>query len=197
MFLTVAHVGLERPRSITPRVAVVAVRTAGAHRPADQRGNRVDLGGRRVRASPRLLVRRQDCRGEIRPLKSEQSRRDIPLSPDMARRLGIERGSRADSGRVFTSPQGFPLAYGNVRRRVLVPAVEAAGLPWVTFHTFRHTCASLLFEAGRDVKQVSEWLGHADAGFTLKAYVHLKDAGVGDVAFMDELVAPSTEGSQG
>ncbi len=49
----------------------------------------------------------------------------------------------------------------------------------MTFHTFRHTCASLLFEAGRDVKQVSEWLGHADAGFTLKVYVHLMDAGVG------------------
>jgi integrase len=138
--------------------------------------------------SPRLLVRRQDCRGEIGPLKSEQSCRDIPLSPGMARRLGAERGSRADSDRVFTSPQGFPLAYGNIRRRVLVPAVEAAGHPWVTFHTFRHTCASLLFEAGRDVKQVAEWLGHADAGFTLKVYVHLMDAGVGDAAFMDYAV---------
>ena len=89
---------------------------------------------------------------------------------------------------MFTSPQGFPLAYGNLRRRVLVPATEAAGLEWVTFHTFRHTCASLLFEADRDVKQVSEWLGHANAGFTLKVYVHLMDDGVGDAAFMDEAV---------
>ena len=52
-------------------------------------------------------------------------------------------------------------------------------------------CASLLFEAGRDVKQVSEWLGHADAGFTLKVYVHLMDAGVGDAAFMDQAVVPA------
>jgi integrase len=148
-------------------------------------------------SNPRLLVRRQDCRGEIGRLKSEKSRRDIPLSPGMARRLKIARGSQAAAERVFTSPQGFPLSDGNLRRRVLAPAVEAAGLPWVTFHTFRHTCASLLFEAGRDVKQVSEWLGHADAGFTLKVYVHLMDAGVGDAAFMDEVVAPAAEEAGG
>ena len=139
-------------------------------------------------ATPRLQVRRQDCRGELGPLKSATSRRDIPLSPGMARRLWAVRGSHGKADRVFTSPQGFPLAYGNLRRRVLVPATEAAGLEWVTFHTFRHTCASLLFEADRDVKQVSEWLGHANAGFTLKVYVHLMDDGVGDAAFMDEAV---------
>jgi integrase len=138
--------------------------------------------------TPRLLVRRQDCRGELGPLKSASSRRDIPLSPGMARRLWAARSSRGKTDRVFTSPEGFPLAYGNLRRRVLVPATEAAGLEWVTFHTFRHTCASLLFEAGRDVKQVAEWLGHADAGFTLKVYIHLMDGGVGDAAFMDEAV---------
>jgi integrase len=93
--------------------------------------------------------------------------------------------------RVFTSPQGFPISDGNLRRRALIPSVEAAGLPWVTFHTFRHTCASLLFEAGRDVKQVAEWLGHADAGFTPKVYVHLMDQGVGDAVFMDQAVTVS------
>ena len=61
-------------------------------------------------------------------------------------------------------------------------------MEWVTFHTFRHTCASLLFEAGRDVKQVSVWLGHADPAFTLRTYVHLMDAGIGDADFMDEVV---------
>jgi integrase len=49
----------------------------------------------------------------------------------------------------------------------------------VTFHTFRHTCASLLFDDGRNIKQVHEWLGHADPRFTLRTYVHLLDAGVG------------------
>ncbi len=67
---------------------------------------------------------------------------------------------------------------------MLKPAAKAAGFvvpaegenepaAWVSFHTFRHTCASLLFEAGRNVKQVQEWLGHVDPGFTLSTYVHL------------------------
>jgi integrase len=58
----------------------------------------------------------------------------------------------------------------------------------VTFKTFRHTCASLLFAEGRNVKQVQEWLGHADPAFTLRTYVHLMDEGVGDADFLDEAV---------
>lgn len=60
----------------------------------------------------------------------------------------------------------------------------------VSFHTFRHTCASLLFDAGRNIKQVQEWLGHADPGFTLRTYVHLMDEGVGDAVFMDTAIKP-------
>jgi hypothetical protein len=33
-----------------------------------------------------------------------------------------------------------------------------------------------------------EWLGHADPGFTLRTYVHLMDAGVGDAEFFDNAV---------
>ena len=38
------------------------------------------------------------------------------------------------------------------------------------------------------MKQVAEWLGHADPSFTLRTYVHLMDAGVGDAAFLDRAV---------
>ena len=43
-------------------------------------------------------------------------------------------------------------------------------------------------QAGRDVKQVSAWLGHADPAFTLRTYVHLMDGGIEDAAFMDEVL---------
>src|ERR671916_29657 len=57
---------------------------------------------------------------------------------------------------------------------------------------------------GKNVKQVQEWLGHADPGFTLRTYVHLLDEGLGDADFLDEAVtadpsrvnAGSTEGPQ-
>jgi Phage integrase family len=48
------------------------------------------------------------------------------------------------------------------------------------FHAFRHTCASMLFADGRNVKQVQEWLGHATPTITLDVYVHLLDEGVGE-----------------
>lgn len=49
----------------------------------------------------------------------------------------------------------------------------------IAFHAFRHTCASLLFAEGRNVKQVAAWLGHADPSFTLRVYVDLLDEGKG------------------
>jgi Phage integrase family len=80
----------------------------------------------------------------------------------------------------------------NVRRRVLRPAAEEAGVPWCGFHSFRHTCASMLFEAGRNIRQVAAWLGHADPAFTLRTYVHLMDAGVGEGLDLDALGAGET-----
>lgn len=66
-------------------------------------------------------------------------------------------------------------------------AAVRAEVPWVGFHTFRHTCASLLFASGKNVKQVQVWLGHADPGFTVRTYIHLMDDGLGDAGFLDEL----------
>jgi integrase len=43
----------------------------------------------------------------------------------------------------------------------------------VGFHTFRHTCATRLFNSGLNAKQVQGWLGHHSAAFTLDTYVHL------------------------
>ena len=68
---------------------------------------------------------------------------------------------------------------GNVFRRVLKPAREAACLGWVGFHAFRHTCASMLFAEGRNAVQVQRWLGHHSAAFTLATYVHLLDGDLG------------------
>ena len=116
----------------------------------------------------RLLVRRQDHRGEVCQLKSERSRRDIPLSPGMAERLWELGADRPATARVFTMDAGTPLNYSNLRSRLLVPVAKAAGLEWVTFHSFRHTCASLLFAESRDVAKVAAWLGHTDPGFTLR-----------------------------
>jgi integrase len=95
-------------------------------------------------------------------------------------------------GKLRRTKDGFAYPFDSkaVAREVLIPTRSVLGMEWVTFHTFRHTCASLLFARGRNIKQVSDWLGHADPAFTLRTYVHLLDAGVGDADFFDDEVGP-------
>lgn len=145
----------------------------------------VDLG-----KSPKLLIREQVYCGDRSALKSKYSRRDLPLSPRMAEQLAALRRDnfKGPNSPVFQSTTGTELAEQNVRSRVLRPTVSALGLDWVTPHTFRHTCASLLFDGGKNIKQVQEWLGHANARFTLDTYVHLMDEGLGAADFLDDVV---------
>ena len=156
------------------------------------------------------MVREQFYKGVRKKLKSGAGKRDIPLSPAMAARLLAHRRDnyRGPKTPVFASKAGTELLPANVYRRILAPAAIGTGFKvevlikgkdgkqrkqvrsTVSFHNFRHTCASLLFEAGRNIKQVQEWLGHADPGFTLRTYVHLMDDGVGDADFLDTAVRP-------
>jgi integrase len=56
------------------------------------------------------------------------------------------------------------------------PALRATGIPEKRengCHALRHHFASVLLDAGESIKAVSEYLGHADAGFTLRTYTHL------------------------
>ncbi len=69
---------------------------------------------------------------------------------------------------------------------MLQPPREEACLEWVGFHTFRHTCATLLFAEGRNAVQVQRWLGHHSAAFTLATYVHLLEGDIGEPLTLPE-----------
>ena len=70
-------------------------------------------------------------------------------------------------------------------------------MPWASFHTFRHTCASLLFDSGRNIRQTCDWLGHADPAFTLRTYVHLIDGGLGEPLGLGADLAAADRGGVG
>ncbi len=53
----------------------------------------------------------------------------------------------------------------------------AQQLPRLTFHSLRHSCASLLLAAGMPVRDVSELLGHSDVRLTLQTYAHVIEEG--------------------
>lgn len=140
---------------------------------------------------PCVRLRQQLYRGQRKRLKTRDGRRDVPLSPDLARRLWARHGG--DDAPLFPASRGGHLNERALRRDVLAPAAIRAGVPWVTFHTFRHTCASMLFASGKNAKQVAGWLGHTDPAFTLRTYVHLLDGGLGDADALDQMVGVRTE----
>lgn len=50
---------------------------------------------------------------------------------------------------------------------------KAAGVKHITIHEFRHSHASVLCNAGINIKEIARRLGHADVEITLKTYAHL------------------------
>ncbi len=55
-------------------------------------------------------------------------------------------------------------------------ALRATGVPTTRqngMHVLRHTYASVLLDAGENIKALAAYLGHADPGFTLRIYTHL------------------------
>jgi integrase len=150
----------------------------------------VDLGRRRV------LVRRRWYRGSFAPPKSRYGTRDVPITEGMARQLWERRkqAKASDEALVFPSSTGTPMGLANLRR-VFAPGAKAAGVPWATFHTLRHTCATMLFRHGLNAKQVQGWLGHHAASFTMDVYVHLLPDDLGDAPpSFDLLTLQSTGG---
>jgi integrase len=143
-----------------------------------------------LEGSPKVKVREQFYRGERKILKSGAGRRDIPLAPRMTERLIAHKEANysGPDEPVFTSDVGTELICGKVAEKVLNPARDLVGMPWVSFHAFRHTCASLLFANGKNIKQIQTWLGHADPAFTLRTYIHLLDDGVGSANFLDDAI---------
>lgn len=134
-------------------------------------GKHLSLNGEHPSIKIRQRVRRQTGKGlVIGPVKSKYSRREIPIPLDVADRL---RGLRvADDRLVFPTRVGTLHDPNNLANRVLAPACSEAGVEWAGFHTFRHTVASRLFDAGWNVVQVQRWLGHHSPSFTLDTYVH-------------------------
>jgi integrase len=148
---------------------------------------------------PVIQVRRRLYKGQFAAPKSQQSRRDIPLSRSMAQKLWTLKGTASDEDLVFSNGNGQPLNQSNLASRVLKPAAVRAGLgeyvevngrkqphSWVSFHVFRHTCLTTLFLNGWNAKQVQVFAGHHSPAFTLERYVHLLPDDLPTPTFFDD-----------
>jgi integrase len=87
-----------------------------------------------------------------------------------------------DQALVFAGEGGGFINLSNLRQRSFAPLLKRAGLPQITFHDLRHTCASLLFQKNVYPKFVQELLGHASVAITLDTYSHMLPGMGGEAA---------------
>lgn len=71
-----------------------------------------------------------------------------------------------DDALVFTSPTGSPLRHNNFRRRFWLPVFTAADMKPVHFHDLRHTGNTLTADAGANLRELMERMGHRRASGT-------------------------------
>lgn len=87
---------------------------------------------------------------------------------------------------IFTAEQGGIVRRSNFNAKEWKSALASAGLITEAdengkyesarehgMHALRHFYASALLDAGENIKAVSEYMGHADPGLTLRVYSHL------------------------
>lgn len=96
------------------------------------------------------------------------------LSRHLAKR-GLTASDR--DALVFVSPEGAVIDYAHWRKRVWLPACEAAGVPDLTFHDLRRVNATALVAERVDIKTAQTRLGHADPRTTLGIYARATGEG--------------------
>jgi integrase len=108
--------------------------------------------------------------------KTPSSNRVIPTSEFLIRLLESYRAgkpSNSPEDLVFRTRTGTPLSSKNLYNRELAPACDRIKQPRVSWHSFRHTHATLLAEVGESIKTAQSLLGHSDLGTTLNTYAHV------------------------
>ena len=119
--------------------------------------------------------------------KSDASARTLAIPPQLIALLREQKarvleaalawgkGYRREPMFLFARPDGEPLHPMNttVRLRRVLRRAGITGRP--PTHSWRHTAATLMIDAGANVKTVQTRLGHATPAFTLATYVHPVD----------------------
>lgn len=115
--------------------------------------------------------------------KTASSYRSFPLLPEAEAIFRAAQATQTENRRlfgqeyhpsdyVFTWPDGRLISPDHVTRK-FAQLLKKHGLPHIRFHELRHSCASLLINEGFTLKDIQEWMGHADIQTTANIYGHL------------------------
>jgi integrase len=124
--------------------------------------------------------------------KTSKGNRTLPLTPDLIAVLRrAKRRRTAEQKKAGAAWCSTDYVITNEIGEALHPETLSAG--WdrlitrakvrrIRLHDARHTCGTLLHLQGVPVAVISAWLGHADAAFTMRTYVHSQNDALKDAA---------------
>lgn len=139
-----------------------------------RRGEAIALKWEDIDFNEKVIHIRRECinlKGGpiIDTLKTKTSKRDLPMLPHIEALLKSLPYNDAES--FIISNDNEPINPDSVSRRFKV-IIKNAGLPNVVLHSLRHFAATTLKEAGVNIKDTQEIMGHSTPITTLKYYQH-------------------------
>jgi len=123
----------------------------------------------------------------LRPLKTERSRRTLPLVLDALEAVKAEKARQKEAGfenplgLVFLNPQGRPFdqKYVDVR---LKAALRRAGLRPMGMHALRHSAITFMLMKGMNLHMASRFAGHSSITLTSDTYGGVLDRAMREAA---------------
>ena len=123
-------------------------------------------------------------RGEKDRVKTESSVRTMPLVKpfeDLLKRMLSQREqnmklcgdkySKKYLEYIYVNELGERIKPGYITK-VFPQTLERIGMPRIRFHDLRHSCSTLLYLNGSDLKEIQAWLGHSNITTTANIYTH-------------------------
>lgn len=89
------------------------------------------------------------------------------------KKLRLQFNEQSTDKFIFIKETSFEPFRNSYVNEVLTKLCKKYKLPRITVHGLRHSCASLLFAAGADIKVVQKLLGHAHIETTMNIYTHV------------------------
>lgn len=118
-------------------------------------------------------------------MKTKTSNRALPLLPQAEELLRVQlkniEKNKQELGSSYDERYNDYVCV-DIFGRLILPSrlthnfimiIKKNNLKHIRFHDLRHSCASIMLKNGVPMKQIQEWLGHADFGTTANIYSHL------------------------